>query len=150
MKRRRSPLYGWLEDHYAEIAPVIAAQRRPSWEALAQTARESGQKGPVDGGPSRQTVRKAWFRLLADMERSKAQEASVIGEASPAMMHRQRAPSHPGVPSAASPVVAAPDYDARPRERKRMVLRSPVPLAEGEPAPNDGSRLPAPLRPETK
>jgi hypothetical protein len=47
-----------------------------------------------------------------------------------------------------APVQSLPD--AKPRERKRMVLHSPVPLAEGEPAPNDGSRLPAPLRPEPK
>ncbi len=58
----RSPLYRWLKENYSEFSVVIRSQRRPSWEALAKTARDCGQ-----GNPSRQTVRKAWLRLEEDM-----------------------------------------------------------------------------------
>jgi hypothetical protein len=143
VQKRRSPLYRWLQDHYDQIAPIIATQSRPSWEALARTAKASGQTGPVDGGPSRQTIRKAWLRLALDMERA-AKTVPRTSEQGKRQIERVPLP----LPAAAT---AAPErHDTQPRERKRMILRSPTPLVEGEPAKNDGSTLPAPLRPEGK
>jgi hypothetical protein len=63
MLQSRSELYRWLHANYAQIAPIIDAQRRPSWEALAKTAGESGLPRPT-----RQGVRKAWMRLKQDMD----------------------------------------------------------------------------------
>jgi hypothetical protein len=147
--KNRPALYQWMHSHYAKLKPVLT-QPRPSWKAVAQAAYEDGQKGE-DGQPySRQVAWKTWKQLYQDMQLPDAGPASrQKGETT----GRERQPallSPVPVPSSPPPVMNTPASPDRPRERKRMVLRSPVPLAEGEPAPNDGSHLPAPLRPEAK
>jgi hypothetical protein len=64
----RSPLYRWLHENYGQIAPIIAKQPRPSWEALAATVAE----GSDLSRPTRQGVRKAWLRVAEEMNRTEA------------------------------------------------------------------------------
>ena len=67
----RSALYRWLHQHHDEIAPVLTAQHRPGWQALAATVAEAGIR-TLDGHLcSRHLVRKTWKSL----ERDKAKPA---------------------------------------------------------------------------
>lgn len=66
----RSPLYRWLHAHHAEIAAHMATQARPAWEALAQTARDTGQLDSNGNPPNRHSIRKAWQTLERDLNRS--------------------------------------------------------------------------------
>lgn len=75
--RARMPApYAWLDANYDELKPIIDKQAHPSWTALADAAREVGVTGPIDGGPSRQTMRSAWLRLEADRAGGAAQPTS--------------------------------------------------------------------------
>jgi hypothetical protein len=66
----RSPLYRWLHAHHAEIAAHMATQARPAWEALAQTARDTGQLDSNGNPPNRHSIRKAWQTLERDLNRT--------------------------------------------------------------------------------
>jgi hypothetical protein len=66
----RSPLYRWLHAHHAEIAAHMATQVRPAWEALAQTARDTGQLDSNGNPPNRHSIRKAWQTLERDLNRT--------------------------------------------------------------------------------
>jgi hypothetical protein len=90
MLQSRSELYRWLHANYAQIAPIIDAQRRPSWEALARTAGESGLPRPT-----RQGVRKAWMRVKQDMDEAGGKPATTRTHAKAtaiAVTERQPAP----------------------------------------------------------
>jgi hypothetical protein len=63
----RAGPYQWLHVHYAEIAPVFAARKRPSWKALSKIAADSGLAYAPD------TLRKAWKSLTADLEKAAVQ-----------------------------------------------------------------------------
>ena len=63
MLAAHSPLYRWLYEHYAEIAP-LTARPRPPWEALAKTARTLVGDGT---SPTRQAVRKTWLSVERDV-----------------------------------------------------------------------------------
>jgi len=80
VEKGRSKLYLWLSANHADIASVLEKQRRPSWQALARTAHDSGL-----GNPSRQTVRKAWMRVVEDKEREAngSKSASRAGRSAP-------------------------------------------------------------------
>ena len=64
---RRSPLYVWLYENYADISRAMS-RPRPSWTALAETAAEAvkvdDEKGTV---PNAGSVRAAWLRVCRDM-----------------------------------------------------------------------------------
>jgi hypothetical protein len=68
----RSPLYRWMHEHYAELAPVLAS--KPAWTALAKTAKDAGI-----GEPSKQVVRATWQRVEKDMKATRrASPAAVV------------------------------------------------------------------------
>jgi hypothetical protein len=137
--RGRSKLYSWLWEHFDELPPY--EKYRVNWPELTAALTNLGIKGRQDKPLTPDTVRKTYERVLVD-RRAVPHTAQSGAPRSPPR------PVPPPNPGDYAPVQSLPD--SQPRERKRMVLRSPVPLAEGEPAPNDGSRLPAPLRPESK
>ena len=63
---RRSPLYRWLRENYADIATAMSLPR-PSWTALAETAVEAGQVDDNGKPPNANSVRAAWIRVCRDL-----------------------------------------------------------------------------------
>jgi hypothetical protein len=57
----RSGAYRWLRENHAEIMAEIAAQKRPSWQALAETAADEGKTFTSNA------LRFAWKRLEQDL-----------------------------------------------------------------------------------
>lgn len=115
----RSPLYRWLHKHQAEIAAAMASQARPAWEALAQTARDTGQLDANGNPPNRHSIRKAWQTLQRDLNRQPVVRTPVP-------------PTLPPVPppaAAARPVQA--DSPARPRNVFAVARFKPTPDKEG-------------------
>jgi hypothetical protein len=117
----RSPLYRWLHQHHAEIAADMATRSRPAWEALAQTARDTGQLDANGNPPNRQSIRKAWHTLERDLNRQPAVRtpalpARPIQSAQP--IQSAAAAAAPVMPVRPAPVIGladAPAASARPR-----------------------------------
>ena len=153
----RSDAYKWLRSHYDELASVVAV--RGSWQALRDAAIEAGieiGKGENKAPPTVAALRSAWRRVVADMNQADGPKpiaaARLVVTAVPVSPAAEKIP-RPLSTSALfdSPAVPQPVEQATPpRTRNKITLRSPVPLAEGEPAQSDGSRLPIPLRPERR
>ena len=124
---------------------------QPSWDAVAAVLPTTDDVKDGSGKrPNGERVRKTWYKVRQAKRWDKPRHTSTAGKATPAPVEakplsaRERQPSSLLPPSATAPVGHPADHNTHPRERKRLVLHSPIPLAEGEPAPNDGSRLPAP------
>lgn len=128
------PLYRWLSRHHDEIAAVFATQARPSWEALAATARADKVLDATGKPPTRHAVRKAWKTLKADMART----SPVVGRGDviTSTTRNERQPT--ALPT-------SPPPDTAPRERKPLVLRTARPLGPDELPQDDGSTLPKPF-----
>jgi hypothetical protein len=128
----RSPLYRWLHAHHAEIAADMATRSRPAWEALAQTARDTGQLDANGNPPNRQSIRKAWHTLERDLNRQPA----VRTPATPARpVHSARADqpaavAAPAMPDRPAPVIGpaeAPAASTRPRHVFSVARFKPTP-----------------------
>jgi hypothetical protein len=145
-----SPLYWWMWDHFDQLQKE--RQGRADWISATEEFAKLGFSGRDKTPLKRDNVRKTWERVVRD-RKARGRKPAPASSTAAAITTRERQPGALSpllTPSPVSTEARPPDLDPRPRERKRMVLRSPVPLAEGETAPNDGSRLPAPLRPEIK
>lgn len=68
---RRSPVYHFMWDNHAQLAPELNHPRRPSWAAMAQAL---GNQGVLDGAgqvlaaTSAETVCKTWWKVNRDKE----------------------------------------------------------------------------------
>ena len=143
--KSRSAAYQWLHANHAEIAAEFARQPQPAWMALMRTAAGEGITLTAAA------LRKTWPRVLRDLAREAQTPAKPAPVAPSAQPVAAPVMSRPLPPSAATEVaLGSYDQDERPRARIPIRLRPPTPLAEGEAWPDDGSRLPAPLRPTRK
>lgn len=126
---QRSAPYRWLAKHHDPIAQELAKQRRRPWSALAATAAASGITCTPD------TLRKAWQRLEADIEFSRARGANP-GTPSPTTITA----SQPPVPPIRPPVVTELPDPATPRsglvKKKNPYNFQPVSLLKKE-IPNE-------------
>jgi hypothetical protein len=64
---KRSDVYRWLRENYAEVAKAIPV--RGSWDALRRAAIEADITTRT-GLPTVAALRSAWLRVVADMERA--------------------------------------------------------------------------------
>jgi hypothetical protein len=125
---------------------VIEQEFREGWSALAIYERHKAELSTIS---YRQFLR--YVSVWRPLQAPTAAPARPKPRAQAPVLATLLAPSPAYVPPPPSdPGVRPPRLDSPPRERRRLVLRSPTPLAEGEPAPDDGSKLPIPLRPEPK
>jgi hypothetical protein len=118
----RSPLYRWLHAHHAEIAADMATRSRPAWEALAQTARDTGQLDANGNPPNRQSIRKAWHTLERDLNRQPAvrTSASFAQPARPAQPIQPAAVAAPAMPDRPAPVISPADVPAAPTRPRHV------------------------------
>jgi hypothetical protein len=110
----RSPLYRWLHAHRAEIAAHMATQTRPAWEALAQTARDTGQLDSNGNPPNRHSIRKAWQTLERDLNRSQTIRHPVVFTTQPPVSVAPSAATVQPVPVTASATQASGAARSRP------------------------------------
>jgi len=121
----RSPLYRWLHAHHAEIAADMATRSRPAWEALAQTARDTGQLDANGNPPNRQSIRKAWHTLERDLNRQPAVRtpASSAQPARPVQSARADQPAAvaaPAMPDRPAPVIGPAKAPAAPARSRHV------------------------------
>jgi hypothetical protein len=126
----RSPLYRWLYAHHAEIAAHMAAQARPAWEALAQTARDTGQLDSNGNPPNRHSIRKAWQTLERDLNRPPTIRKSGAPTTQPPVSSPV-APPASAVQSVPVTGPAAPTDPARTRPVFAVARFKPTPDKEG-------------------
>lgn len=99
-QNRRSPLYRWLRENYADIARAMSLPR-PSWTALAETAAEAGQVDERGRPPNANSVRAAWIRVCRDLGKPHGTRAPTNHEA---------AAAHPAPTKSAPETPALIDY----------------------------------------
>lgn len=151
---KRSELFRWIYDR-ADSFQTMLNEHQPSWESVAKVFADTKVRDGSGKLPSAERVRKAWLdvRQAKGWATKKAQAQSNAVVPAPAAVPSSSIHSlteRMPMPPAAQPAGRPAEPSAQPRTRERITLRPPVPLAEGEPAQNDGSRLPAALRPERK
>jgi len=140
---RRSPLFIYLMNHFQEISQALAHVGRPNWDELAKRFGEAGLTDLSGKPPTRDNTRNTWLKV-----RKAAAQSGLAATPQPLTSRRIR------TAQAGPPVTVlqhTPDREpGQPRPRPKIVLKSAVALKEGEPAQQDGSQLPSPLRPTTK
>jgi hypothetical protein len=72
-KTRRSTLYGWMQQNYAEFERVVQEAVRPNWDALSKAFTDQGLRDAGGQPPSSEVTRLTWIRVRKAM---KAREAS--------------------------------------------------------------------------
>ena len=115
----RSPLYRWLHAHHAEIAADMATRSRPAWEALAQTARDTGQLDANGNPPNRQSIRKAWHTLERDLNRQPAVRTPA-SSAQSARADQPAAAAAPVMPVRPAPVIGPAEVPAAPARSRHV------------------------------
>jgi hypothetical protein len=65
----RSGLYRWIKANYAAINRANPPDRRKNWRALTEAATEAGIKNIAGSAPTVASVRSAFLRVQAEMER---------------------------------------------------------------------------------
>jgi hypothetical protein len=142
--KRRSKLFLWMFENFNDFAETVAEAGRPNWQELAKTFGEEGMTDLKGNQPTAEATRLTWFRVRAAMDTRNRKKAPTRPAYTPLAAPTERQPS---------PLAAEAPSNYRldpPRERQKLQLRSPIPLEPGEPAPDDGSLLPRPLRPVPK
>ena len=98
---RRSPLFLWLRDHYAEMAERLAAAGGPrsvDWPAVAEALGEAGLRDADGKPPGAQVARKTWAKVVAMMSGRPKASASVSSPVAPSPPAAQAAPPGSGGP----------------------------------------------------
>jgi hypothetical protein len=84
MSGRRSALYRWMIENYAEFSATIAAAGRPNWQALAHAFGEAGLRDRLGNVPSAEGTRQTWFLVRQAVAKT------------PKQVVRPLDPPHPG------------------------------------------------------
>jgi hypothetical protein len=131
----RSPLYRWLHAHHAEITAHMATQARPAWEALAQTARDTGQLDSNGNPPNRHSIRKAWQTLERDLNRQptirKPDAPTTLPPVSSPVSSPVASPAIAVQPVQATGPATQASAPARPRPVFAVARFKPTPNTEG-------------------
>jgi hypothetical protein len=147
---RRSKLYLWMLANFDEFSATIRDAGRPNWAELARAFAEEDLTVLSKTPPTPEQARMTWVKVRATVAAREAKKpVRPPGLTQP--VAAQLMPRPPLPPPAATETAPGSYHpDERPRPRTPIRLRAPTPLAEGEAWPDDGSHLPAPLRPERK
>lgn len=112
---RRSPLFRWMREHYAEMAERLAdagGPRSVNWGAVAEVLGDGGLTGADGKPPSADVARKTWGKVVAMMGPARP---GVV----PALPRAPEARAAIPLPGSAQPVPGVDDQLERVRARLR-------------------------------
>lgn len=80
---RRSTLYVWLLEHYAEVDATVEEAGRPNWTALAATFADAGLTDAHGNRPTAEGTRQTWWKVR-QAQKTRAAKPPVASAKAPA------------------------------------------------------------------
>jgi hypothetical protein len=69
---RKSPLYRWMRENFAEIEKILSEAGRPNWTAISKWLGEKGLVDATGKTPTSERARQTWFDVRGDLGKTAA------------------------------------------------------------------------------